>query len=101
MAQAVSLRPLTPETRVRFRVSPCGIYSGQIGTGRGFYPSTSAFPCKFHSTGLRYLQKRKKKLIVFIAGLHSETEGCGASVASAAEPYTAKKANTHNENGSV
>jgi hypothetical protein len=47
MAQAVSRRPLTAEARVRSRVSPRGIYGGQSGTGTGFSPSTSVFPCPF------------------------------------------------------
>jgi hypothetical protein len=51
MARAVSRRPLTAEARVRSRVSPCGICGGQRGTGTGFSPSTSVFPCQFHSTG--------------------------------------------------
>jgi hypothetical protein len=51
MAQAVTRRPLTAEARVRSRVSPCGICSGQSGIGTGFSPSTSVFPCQFHSTG--------------------------------------------------
>jgi hypothetical protein len=36
MAQAVSRRPLTAESRVRARAIPCGIYFGQSGTGTGF-----------------------------------------------------------------
>jgi hypothetical protein len=51
MAQAVSRRPVTAEARVRSRLSPCGICGGQSGTGTGFPPSTSVFPCKFYSTG--------------------------------------------------
>ena len=50
MAQAVSRRPLTAETRVRSRVGLCGICGGQSGTGTGFSPSTSVFPCHSHST---------------------------------------------------
>jgi hypothetical protein len=50
MAQAVSHRPLTAEARVRARVNPCGICGGQSGTGIGFSPSSSFFPCQYHST---------------------------------------------------
>jgi hypothetical protein len=53
MAQAINRRPLTAEARVRSRVSPCGIFGGQSGTGTGFPPSTLAFPCQFLSTGAR------------------------------------------------
>jgi hypothetical protein len=45
MAQVVSRRPLTAEARVHARVNPCGICGGQIGTGTGFSPSSSVFPC--------------------------------------------------------
>jgi hypothetical protein len=51
MAQGVSRRPLTADSRVRSQVSPCGICGGQSGNGTGFSPSTSVFPCQFHSTG--------------------------------------------------
>jgi hypothetical protein len=46
MAQAVSRQPLTAEARV----GPCGIYGGQSGTGAGFSPGSSFFPCQYHST---------------------------------------------------
>jgi hypothetical protein len=90
MAQAVSRRPLTAEARIRSRASPCGICGGQNGTGTGFSPSTSVFPCQFLSTGAP-LYGKTKKLIIFITGLHSKPQGCGASVASAAGPFTTKK----------
>jgi hypothetical protein len=81
MAQAVSRRPLNAEARFRSRVIPCGIWRGQSGTGTGFTPSTSVFPCKFHST-ITPLDGKTKKLIIFITGLHNKPQGrsigCGA-----------------------
>jgi hypothetical protein len=50
MAQVVSSQPLTAEARVRARVNPCGLCGGQSGSGTGFSPSSSVFPCQCHST---------------------------------------------------
>jgi hypothetical protein len=50
MAQAVSRRPVTVESRVRSRFTPCEIYGGQSGTGTGFSPSFSVLHCKYHSS---------------------------------------------------
>jgi hypothetical protein len=50
MAQVVSRRSLTAEAWVRARINPCGICGGQSGTGIGFSPSSSVFPCQYHST---------------------------------------------------
>jgi hypothetical protein len=47
------------------------------------------FPCQFHSTGVP-LHEKKEKLITFITGLHKKPQGCGASVASAAGPFSTK-----------
>jgi hypothetical protein len=57
MAQAVSRWPPTAEARVRSRVSPCGICGGQSCIGTDFSPSTSVFPCQFHSIGAPLLGK--------------------------------------------
>ena len=51
-------------------------------------------PCQFHSTGAPLFGKMEKLIIfffIFITGLHNKTQGCGASVASAAGPFTTKK----------
>jgi hypothetical protein len=80
MAQAVSRRPVTAEARFRSRVSPCEICGGQSGTGIGFPPSTSVFPCKFHSIGAPLLGKTKK-LIIFIFII-----GCTISLKAAVRP---------------
>jgi hypothetical protein len=86
MVQAVIRRSLIAEARVRSRVSPCGICGGQSCTGTGFSPSSSAFPCQFHSTGAPLQEKTKK----IITGLHNKPQCCGVSVASAAGPFTKK-----------
>jgi hypothetical protein len=49
--QVVSSRPLKAETRVQSQAIPRGISGGQRGTGTGFSPSNSGFPCQHHSTG--------------------------------------------------
>jgi hypothetical protein len=43
---------------------------------------------------LHYTEKREK-LIIFIVGLHNKPPGCGASVVSAAAPFTTKKSLRH------
>jgi hypothetical protein len=48
MAQAVSRRPVTTETRVPTRVSPFGTFGGRSDTVAGFSPISSVFPCQDH-----------------------------------------------------
>jgi hypothetical protein len=90
MSQAVSRRPLTAEARVRPLVSPCGICGGQSGTGTRFSPEYFGFLLSIllHRC---FITRKKKKLIIFITGLHNKTQDCGASVGSAAGPFTIKK----------
>jgi hypothetical protein len=91
MAQAVNSRPLTAEARARFQVCPCEICGRKSGTGTGFSRSTSVFPCQFHSTGAPLLEKMETIIIflfIFITGLHNKPQGCGASVTSAAGPFS-------------
>jgi hypothetical protein len=62
-----------------------------------FFPEYFGFPLSisFHRCSITR-KNEKKKLIVFITGLHNKPQGCGASVASAAGPFTTKK-NTYSE----
>jgi hypothetical protein len=54
MAEVVGRRSLTAEARVRSHSIPCGICGGQSGSGTMFSPSTSVFPCQYHSTNAPY-----------------------------------------------
>jgi hypothetical protein len=71
-----------------------GFVVDKVVVGHVFPRSTSVFHCSFHSTDAPL---HGKKLIIFIIGLHSKPEGCGASVASAAGPCClhASKARGH------
>jgi hypothetical protein len=52
-------------------------------------------PVSFIPPVLHYTEKRKK-IIIFIKRLHNKPQGCGASVASAAEPFTKQKSPKYN-----
>jgi len=54
MAQAASRRRLSSENRVHDRVSQCGIFGWQSGTGTGLSPSSSVFFHQYYSTGGPY-----------------------------------------------
>jgi hypothetical protein len=84
MAQAVSRRPLT----ARPGFDPGSVHVGFVVDK--FFPRVRRFsPVNFIPPVLHYLEKRKK-LIIFITGLHNKPQGCGASVASAAGLFTKK-----------
>jgi hypothetical protein len=57
----------------------------------GFSPRVLRFSSvNFIPPVIHYKEKRTKPIIV-ITGLHNKPQGCDASVASAAEPFTTKK----------
>jgi hypothetical protein len=91
MAHTVSRRPLTAEARVRSRLHPFGICGGQSGTGTSFFPEYFGFPLSISFHRCSITRKKRKKLIIFITGLHNKPQGCGASVASAAGPFTTEQ----------
>jgi hypothetical protein len=88
MAQEVSRRPPTAKARVRSRVNTCGICGRQSSTGTGFSPEYFGFPLSISFHRYFIARKKEKKLIIFITGLHNKPQGCGASVASAAGPFS-------------
>jgi hypothetical protein len=84
--------PQTKDLKKKFRLCLSGICGGQSSTGTGFSPSTSVFPCQFHSTGAQLKWKSRKKKLHH---LHHKSctislQGCGASVVSAAGPFNKK-----------
>jgi hypothetical protein len=56
-----------------------------------FFPEYFGFPLLilFHRCSIT--RKKEKNLFIFITGLHNKPQGCDASVACAAEPFTKKK----------
>jgi hypothetical protein len=58
---------------------------GQVFPRVLWFSSVIFIPPVLHYTEIR------KKLIIFITGLHNKPQGCGASVASAAGLFTIKK----------
>jgi hypothetical protein len=75
MVQVISRRPLTAEARVRARVNPYGICGGQSGTGTGFCPSSSVFPCQYHSTVA--LQVVSRRPVIAEARVRTRVNPCG------------------------
>jgi hypothetical protein len=67
-----------------------GFVVDKVALGQVFPRVLRFSPVNFIPPVLQYKEKRKK-LIIFITGLHNKPQGCGASVASAAGPFTTKK----------
>jgi hypothetical protein len=66
-----------------------GFVVDKVALGEVFPPQYFGFPCHFHFPGAPLLGKMEKR-IIFITGLHNKPQGYGASVASAAGPFTTK-----------
>jgi hypothetical protein len=64
-----------------------GFVVDKVALGQVFPRVLRFFPVNFIPPVLHYTEKQKK-LIIFITGLHNKPQGCGASVASAAGPFT-------------
>jgi hypothetical protein len=85
MAQAVSRLPFTEPGSVHV-----GFVVDKVAL-ENVFPRVLRFPpVSFIPPVLHYNEKRRK-LIIFITGLHNKPQSCGASVASAARPFTKKK----------
>jgi hypothetical protein len=67
-----------------------GFVVDNVGTETGFLRVLRFSPASFIPPVLHYMEKRKK-LTTFIRGLYNKLQGCGASIPSAAEPFTEKK----------
>jgi hypothetical protein len=67
-----------------------GFVVDKVALGQVFLRVLRFSYVNFISPVLHYLEKRKK-LTIFITGLHNKAQGCGASVASAAGPFNKKK----------
>jgi hypothetical protein len=65
-----------------------GFVVDKVALGQVFPLVLRFYPVSFIPPVLHYTEKRKKKLIIFITGLHNKPQGRGASVASAAGPFT-------------
>jgi hypothetical protein len=67
-----------------------GFLVDTVALGQVFFPRVLRFSLvSFIPPVLYYMEKRKK--LIIITGLHNKPQGCGASVASAAGPFTKKQ----------
>jgi hypothetical protein len=66
-----------------------GFVVDKVAMGQVFLRVLRFFSVSFIPPMLHYKEKgKRKKLIIFITGLHNNPQGCGAFVASAAGPFT-------------
>jgi hypothetical protein len=73
-----------------------GFVVDKVALEQVFPPSTSVFPSQFHNTVVP-LHEKMKNLIIFITGLHNKPQDCGASLASAAVPFSTHKTNLYDK----
>jgi hypothetical protein len=66
-----------------------GFVVDKVALGQVFPRVLGDSPVNFIPPVLHYTEIRKE-IIIFITGLHNKPQGCGASVASAARPFTQK-----------
>jgi hypothetical protein len=97
VAKAVSRWPLTADARVRSRVSPYDFVVDKVALTEVLLRALRFSPVSSIPLVLHYTEKRKK-LIFFITGLHNKPQGCGASVASAAGPFSTKTSTVYGDN---
>jgi hypothetical protein len=71
-----------------------GFVVDKVALGQVFPRVIRFSPVSFIPPVLHYTEK-PKKIIIFITGLHNKPQGCGASVASVAAPFT--KRNTDSD----
>jgi hypothetical protein len=71
MAQAVSRRPLTAEARFDFGSVHVGFVVDKVALGQVFPRVLRCSPVSLIPPVLHYTEKRKK-LFIFIAGLHNK-----------------------------
>jgi hypothetical protein len=92
MAQAVSRRPPTAEARVRSRLSPCGGFVvDKVALGQVFPPEYFGFPLSVSFHWCSITRKRTQNNHRLHHRVAHKPQGCGASVASAAGPFTTRK----------
>jgi hypothetical protein len=70
-----------------------GFVVDKVALGHVYPPEYFGFSqsISFYRCSITWKNEKKKKLIIFITGLHNKTQGCGASVASAVGPFTTHK----------
>jgi hypothetical protein len=69
-----------------------GFMVDKVALGQVFPPQYFGFPLSilFHRCSITWKNKKKLIIFLFITGLNNKPQGCGASVASAAGPFSKK-----------